>query len=102
MKKWRWFAVFLLVSEKRKLLNALYEGMKQGSMSNMAMCFEPRHGIRATYSSNDTVDFLICFSCGQYCVYKNGKQWRNYFSITAAARDIFNESLQRAGIKNPY
>jgi hypothetical protein len=87
--------------EKRKLLQELYNGMKFGRTWNMAACFQPRHAIRAQWQ-NETVDFVICFSCRQYKVYRYGKRWRDDFPITDSPRETFDDSLSRAGITNPY
>ena len=35
---------------------------------DMAACFNPRHGIRAT-DSTGTYDVLLCFECGQAAIY---------------------------------
>ena len=89
-------------AEKRNILSALYKSMieAQHNAGNI-MCFEPRHGIRATWQ-NQTVDLVICFHCHQFIAYKDGKRWGNDLPITDSARADLDESLNRAGIKNPY
>jgi hypothetical protein len=47
--------------ERAELLGALYKGISD-SDGMVAMCFNPRHGIRATVGG-ETVDLVICFEC---------------------------------------
>jgi len=44
-----------------ELLRALYKGIAD-SDGSFAMCFNPRHGIRASMG-DETVDVVICFEC---------------------------------------
>ena len=51
---------------QHELLGLVYQGIEHGDA--IAKCFDPRHGIRATWQGQ-TVDLLICYECLQVHVY---------------------------------
>jgi hypothetical protein len=64
----------------------------------VAKCFEPRHGVRAT-DGDKTVDLVICFRCGQvYCYYDPKKDEYTQISIHKGMQPSFDEILKTAGI----
>jgi len=40
-------------------------------------CFNPRHNLRITMDGH-TYDFLICYECGNYVLYQDGRQIKNW------------------------
>jgi len=56
----------------RQILAAVSRGIQE-SNGTKALCFEPRHGIRAR-SGGATVDLVICFACYQIEAYMAGEQ----------------------------
>jgi hypothetical protein len=60
-----------------------------------AKCFEPRHGIRATYRGT-TVDFVICYECSQIEVYY-GKRNANVRTDSSSEPSL-DRILKRAGV----
>ncbi len=48
-----------------------------------ALCFLPRHGVRATGRGNDVVDLVICYECFQMVVY--GADGERTTVLTAAS-----------------
>jgi hypothetical protein len=57
---------------RQEVVASLVQGMKE-SEGRRAICFEPRHGIRAQ-AGDTTVDLVICFACRAIEVYLNDKQ----------------------------
>jgi hypothetical protein len=73
-----------------QLLGALYKGIAD-SHGMVAMCFNPRHGIRASMGS-ENVDLLICFECMSIQIY--GKTDGEVLT-TGSPATIFNRVLGR-------
>jgi hypothetical protein len=44
------------------------------SGDDLALCFNPRHGIHLETSSGKTYDFVICFECHQTALHVNGAE----------------------------
>jgi hypothetical protein len=55
----------------REVIASVRQGVA-ASDGSVALCFEPRHGIRAR-SSTGTVDLVICFACMRMEAYLNDK-----------------------------
>jgi hypothetical protein len=83
-----------------KLRTALVKGIKD-SKGEIAKCFNPRHGIRATHDGQ-SVDLLICFECLQIYVYygKGDKREANVLT-TRSPQPTFDKILKDAGVKLP-
>jgi hypothetical protein len=47
---------------RRKLVKTVVDGVNESMYGEQALCFIPRHGIRAT-SGDFTVELVICFEC---------------------------------------
>src|SRR5262249_1279362 len=56
---------------RKNLAAALVKGAEE-SNGELAACFNPRHGIRATHDGK-TAEFVICFECLQVRVYVGRK-----------------------------
>ena len=79
--------------ERQQLLSALYQGIDEANDGG-ALCFVPRHGIRAAVG-DETVDLVICFECSHFKVF--GKQ--KTLSLTSSSpASAFNAALGRAGV----
>lgn len=78
--------------ERTALLHALYKGIAD-SDGNVASCFNPRHGIRATLG-DETVDLVICFEC--LSIQTHHKQSGGYMLTTSSPQPTFNRVLKRA------
>jgi hypothetical protein len=64
----------------------------------VAMCFDPRHAIRAT-RGDKTVDMVICFRCGQvYFYYDPKKDKPTAQSILRGMQPAFDNILKTAGV----
>ncbi|MCZ7648892.1 MAG: hypothetical protein M5U26_27155 [Planctomycetota bacterium] len=97
---------------RAKLVEAFKKGVKE-NQGEVAMCFEPRHGIRVK-KGETTVDFVICFECLQVHCYGGGKlpagegrperadaggEERAGFLVAASPQPAFDAALKAAGIK---
>ena len=60
-----------------------------------AMCFHPRHGLRAVHGGN-TFEFVICFECGRLYLYPNADD--RLSSELEGKAGPFDELLVAAGI----
>src|SRR5262249_4583016 len=68
---------------RKRLVAALEKSVEESNGYGMK-CFEPRHGIRATYNGT-TADFLICFQCRQVVTYVvGGNEGRFYITDSSA------------------
>lgn len=56
-----------------------------------AGCFNPRHALRC-YDGLSITDFIICFECGGFQIYRNGARVSRYL-ISSRAEGLFNEVL---------
>jgi len=74
-----------------ELLRALYQGIAD-SDGTVAMCFNPRHGIRAG-TGDQTVDLIICFECLSIEIY--GKTHAQVLT-TGSPASTFTRALNRA------
>ena len=78
-----------------ELITAFKKGILRGDGS-VAACFWPRHAIR-TSQNGEIRDYVICFECHQYVVYRGGKS-SDAQPIDGSPSEKFNEILQRANI----
>jgi hypothetical protein len=76
------------------ILAALYDGIAD-SDGDTVLCFDPRHGIRATRGSA-TVEVVICFECSQIQAYSG--QERKWLATTARPEKVFDKVLRQAGV----
>jgi len=79
--------------------NRLYRSLQSGARWNLpfpAMCFNPRHGIRAT-SGVSTVDLVICFECSQVQVW-HGDSHVTTFIVGQSPEPLFDQVLCDAGL----
>ena len=77
----------------------LYRALQSGARWNLplqALCFIPRHGIRAT-AGGATVDLVICFECSQVRVWQ-GENDVTTFIVGQSPERVFEEVLRDAGV----
>lgn len=77
----------------------LYQSLQFGARWNLplpAMCFNPRHGIRAT-AGGKTVDLVICFECKQVNVW-HGDSLVTTFMVGQSPAPEFDQVLRDAGL----
>jgi hypothetical protein len=83
---------------RKKLVAALEKGAEE-SKGEVARCFNPRHGIRATHDKK-TVELVICFECLQVkgFVDKSDKDTAGYLT-TRSPQPALDKVLKDAGVK---
>ena len=81
--------------EKRRLLESFAKGVSE-SDGTVAMCFNPRHGIRII-TGTATNDFVICFECQQ--VQACNFDTANSFLTSGSPGNVFNQFLDEYHIK---
>lgn len=85
--------------QKMEVVTAIKRGVEKGNFG--AICFWPRHGIRAKHN-NVVVDLVICFECYWIYVYYDGKEVRADELMTKdTARDLLNKILKDASVPLP-
>lgn len=87
---------------RRRLSRELNLGLSQNGHwwtgSTVAMCFNPRHGIRATHEGR-TVDVLICFECYQVKIFDSAKEGERLSELTSRSpAAAFNEIFEGLGL----
>lgn len=83
-----------------RLQKALY-GAIADLDGEIASCFNPHHGLRATYK-NQTVDLIVCFSCGTSYFYVGEERLPT--AVAPDSRDaekVWNRVLESAGVDLP-
>ncbi len=85
-----------LPEQRRELLTALNEAIKQHEGKPMAKCFWPRHAIRAI-ENGKTIDYIICFECSRFREFLGDKQQREV-PINPMAQPTFDTPLRDLGI----
>jgi hypothetical protein len=80
---------------RKKLVAAFQKGVEEHDGS-IALCFDPRHGIRIKHDGK-TIDFIICFYCYQVEAYADGKDFAKML-ISNSPQAAFDEALQKAGV----
>lgn len=81
---------------KNKLLDALYDTIIQAPPNSRAMCFYPRHALRAM-KQGKIVELVICFSCNAF--EGNTPNGRVGGVVTKQQREIFDEIFKSAGLE---
>lgn len=84
---------------RARLQKALYGAV--ANSGDVASCFNPHHGVRATYK-NQTVDLIVCFSCGTSYFYIGEKQFPT--SVAFDSRDsnnVWDRVLESADVALP-
>ena len=83
----------------KELRDSLYSSVAAISMGESAMCFYPRHGLRATYKGK-TAELLICFHCMNFYTYTaDGQRHPPMNAISGGAQPVFNRLLKEAGVQ---
>jgi hypothetical protein len=83
------------VATRDRLNWALQSGARQ-SDGRSKSCFNPRHAVRVT-QAGVTTEFLICFECRQFEVWRDGKEI-GYFLTNSSPQAVFDDVLNKAGI----
>lgn len=83
--------------ERKELLHELFTCIPNRPPSMIAMCFNPRHGIRVIRDGK-TVDLLICFECRGMRIYGSSEAFLN---LGPGDDSEFNRVLKAAGVKLP-
>jgi hypothetical protein len=83
--------------ERAKLLGALQKGIKE-SDGSAALCFNPRHGIRAV-KGDKSVDLVICYECLSMQVWQGDKA--GSVLTTRSPEKAFNRLLAAAKVPLP-
>lgn len=78
---------------RRAMAAAIRRGIDQAGEASG--CFEPRHGLRAGRGA-ESVDLVICFSCGWIEVHGPGAS--GWVRTTGAAKDAMNAALRGASV----
>ena len=81
---------------KKDLVSAFQKGL--AGQIDPAACFNPRHGIRATYDSK-TVDLVICFECAQFMVYGDKDDKGKSLLVNKKPQTAFDKALKDAGLE---
>ena len=81
-------------TRRAELLRALYKGIVD-SDGAMAICFNPRHGIRAVTGTN-WIELVICFQCYRMREYGTGQG--DGATTTKSPNEVFNRALKSAGL----
>jgi len=84
------------VTARNSLLDALDAGVAENS-TMAAACFDPRHGIKVTYSEKQ-YDFVICFRCYQCKWYLDDKE-NDVFLLSRSPQTTFDRILRDASVK---
>lgn len=80
---------------RKKLVAAFKKGIAENK-GEAALCFNPRHGIRASHDGK-TADFLICFECFHGHTYVGEKKMEG-FLITNSPEAVFDKVLKDAKV----
>jgi hypothetical protein len=80
-----------------RVVKAVLRGMEEGR--KMAMCFDPRHGLRATRAGK-TTDLVICFACSRTVVHAPGKPGVTV-STSKAPQAVLDKVLTEAKVPLP-
>ena len=82
----------------KELRRALYSGVAAIRAGESAMCFSPRHGLRATHKGR-TTELLICFQCMNLSTYTaDGQRHPPMTAIARGAQPVFNRLLSEGGV----
>jgi hypothetical protein len=64
---------------------------------SVIFCFDPRHGIRASWKG-DTVDLVLCFECITGHIHLEDREEPYLINVRKPLRDRINQILQKASI----
>jgi hypothetical protein len=78
---------------RKKLVAAFQKGVEENK-GEAALCFNPRHGIRASHDGK-TADFLICFECFHGHTYVGEKEIEGFLT-TDSPEAVFDKVLKDA------
>jgi hypothetical protein len=82
--------------DRTAIAAAIKEGIAKGAQGSN--CFFARHDVKFTQAGK-TLEYLICFECGQFELYMDGVRAHQYTLETAdTARPILDKHLVDAGI----
>jgi hypothetical protein len=84
-------------ADRKILLDALAQGVRENVNDMAAACFNPRHGIM-TVVDGQRLDLIICFECLQAQVHSDLKQFEG-FRPTDSPQKAFDEVLRKSGVK---
>ena len=77
--------------KRTSIVAALIKGIENGK--EMAKCFWPRHGIKAT-KNGKTVEFVVCIECSQLEIHSGFRLQRK--AIAPDPQAVFNKHLTDA------
>jgi hypothetical protein len=77
-----------------ELLGAFNEGVARGGAP--VDCFWPRHALRVEDREGETSDYVICFECFQFIVYRAGTSATR--TIARSPSKAFDSFLREAGV----
>jgi hypothetical protein len=80
---------------RKKLVAALKKGVEENK-GEVAICFNPRHGIRASHDGK-TADFLVCFECFHGHTYVGEKEIEGFLT-TDSPEAAFDKVLKDAKV----
>ena len=80
---------------RKRLNDALRAGARENNNA-VALCFNPRHGIRVR-QGDSVLDLVICFECLQVEVFE-GEQRGASFLTSDSPQSVFDEVLREAGV----
>jgi hypothetical protein len=81
---------------KRLVVDAVLKGVNEGNKA--AMCFNPRHALRAT-AHGKTVDLVICFECYQLKVFVGDEEKNELIMTSESPEPVLDQVLTDAGVK---
>jgi hypothetical protein len=79
-----------------ELLMALRDAISSAPKTG-AWCFSPRHGMQIM-GENGTTDYVICFQCFQYKVFRGTEKVQGYGLLNPVAEPTFDKILKDSGI----
>ena len=82
-------------SDRHQIVEALIAGVAE-SDGSLALCFEPRHGIRVIHADK-RYDFVICFECLQIYWY-TGDDMNSTILTSGTPLEAFNRVLTEASV----
>jgi hypothetical protein len=89
--------VLVTSPDTRKALVSAFEQAVKENQGEMAMCFNPRHGLRATNGEKQE-EFVICFQCLQVEAYGETEA---QFLVSRSAAPAFDEVLRLNEAQSP-
>ena len=95
---WGWRVLgsaVVTTAERDELVSALERGIAE-NRGWVAACFDPRHGIRASFGGS-SVDLVVCFECSSMNLYQDGKQFDSLL-VTGSPQPVFDRVLTSAAV----